>query len=81
MDQLVFAEFKSFFNKGECPICQLSADHLKRFYFWFVTEQYYQKAKGPEQTSWIRAAEFFIGKRDDSLALMREIQKRPVSEY
>jgi len=39
--QLILTEFKSSFEKGECPICEIISDHLERFYSWFVIESYY----------------------------------------
>jgi len=44
VDQLSLGKFRVFFDKGECPICQSTAEHLQRFYFWFVTKSYYNPA-------------------------------------
>jgi hypothetical protein len=41
VDKLTLGEFKALFEKGECPICQMCAGTLERFFYWFVRERYY----------------------------------------
>lgn len=40
-DSLSLSEFKTYFQRKECPICQSCANKLERFYFWFIIESYY----------------------------------------
>jgi hypothetical protein len=41
VDKLTLGELKALFEKGGCPICQMCAGSLERFFFWFVKERYY----------------------------------------
>ncbi len=34
VDKLTLGEFKALFEKGECPICQMCAATLERFFYW-----------------------------------------------
>jgi hypothetical protein len=40
-----------------------------------IAYQYRNEPKGPEQTSWIRGAEFFVGKRFDPLGLWKRFSQ------
>jgi len=40
-----------------------------------IAYQYRNEPKGPEQTSWIRGAEFFVGKRFDPLGLWKRLSQ------
>lgn len=39
--------------------------------------RYRNEAKGREQTSWVRAAQFFVGRRYDPLSLLKRLEDRP----